>query len=159
MKSLWSYISRNLPLHWISEPKPPKGWWVLAGLFIGVIFLGQCQVQESPSADEALPQSLAQVQLHIQQNHNLLLLLNEVLAQMEAEKPTGIQAGTLDRLAEISRAFVAYPDLEKEGAEGRKRSPERGQLLIALAHMGLDSIRVERLAPHVSFAQADLRGV
>lgn len=100
--------------------------------------------------------------------HALMILLANTLARAEADiqaDPDGqLSQGLILRIAALNRPLQTYTYLEEDSISSKKLSQERGQLLQALAFMGMDSTSFEQIKSQTSFSgselrQADLRGV
>ena len=94
---------------------------------------------------------------------NQVNLMSNVLNQVEAEinlKPNGpLSDAIIARISALSFSLKPYKIFEGDSLSDRELSPERGQLLIALALMGIDSVSFAKIKQTATFAKADLRGV
>lgn len=93
-------------------------------------------------------------------NGNLLSLMNGILAQAEEEMASN---GTLSdtviaRIAALSLSLKPYRYLEGDSLTATANSPERGQLLMALILMKMDSGSFARIRQLTIFSGADLAG-
>lgn len=89
-------------------------------------------------------------------------LLSNVLVVVE-EELKGSEEGvlsdaTVSRIAALSHSCQPYPFPEGDSISNQKLSPERGQLLVSLALMPIDSGSYAKIKQSTTFAGADLRG-
>ena len=92
---------------------------------------------------------------------NMVYLMSNVLADVKEElkKSDTLSEDAVARVAALSFSFKPYRRLEGDTLSGKELSPERGQLLIFLLLMKMDSISFDRIKQRASFASADLKGV
>ncbi|MEO5906838.1 MAG: pentapeptide repeat-containing protein [Saprospiraceae bacterium] len=64
---------------------------------------------------------------------------------------------TISRIASLSYSFRPYAYPDGDSFSTRKLSPERGQLLLIVSGLNLDSGSLQQIMDQVSFANADLR--
>jgi uncharacterized protein YjbI with pentapeptide repeats len=92
---------------------------------------------------------------------NIVVLMNNVLDNVDDELKSNpdrkLSSETIARIASLSLAFRPYRILEGDSMSKRKYSPERGQLLLALAKMN-GSNSFDRIKLSTTFAGADLSG-
>lgn len=92
---------------------------------------------------------------------NQVLLMSNVLDKVDEEiknEPDGLLSdATIARVAALSYSFKPYRYYEGNHLSEKELSPERGQLLLALSIMELDSISFAKIKQTTSFASADLR--
>lgn len=99
---------------------------------------------------------------YLRQN-NLSGLLSNILQKVEEELKSNprreLSEGTIDQIKALSYTFKPYKYVEGDSLSERKVSPERGQLLLMLSGMQMDSVSLRKILATTSFAGADLRGV
>lgn len=92
---------------------------------------------------------------------NQVLLMSNILDKVDDElknEPNGLLSdATIARIAALSYSFKPYHYFEGNQLSEKELSPERGQLLLALSIMNLDSLSFAKIKQATSFAGADLR--
>ena len=92
---------------------------------------------------------------------SMLNMMNIVLANVNEElgKTTArkLSDETIEQIAALSYSFNSHVYLESDGIPANKRSPERGQLLLLLTTMHIDSGSLHKIMTKTSFAGALLR--
>ncbi|MEM0996694.1 MAG: pentapeptide repeat-containing protein [Bacteroidota bacterium] len=81
-------------------------------------------------------------------------LLKEIVADRERDT---LRTATIDRIAALSYGMKPYRNWEADTLAEVYRSPERGQFLLNLLALDLDSLSWSRIKGKTSFAFADLR--
>ncbi len=93
--------------------------------------------------------------------NNLSGLLSNMLQKVEDELKSNpsrvLSEGTIDQIKALSYTFKPYKYVEGDSLLVRKVSPERGQLLLMLSGMDMDSVSFDKILSTISFAGADLR--
>lgn len=93
---------------------------------------------------------------------NQFYLMNNVLNKVDDELKNNpsrkLTPETIARIAALCNGFKPYKTLEGDTISSRELSPERGQLLIALCLLKLDTSTFNAIKSKASFAKADLRG-
>ncbi len=91
---------------------------------------------------------------------NMIYLMSNILDNVEEElKNNGsLPDAVIARIAAFSFSLKPYRYLQGDSLSARELSPERGQLLMALLLMKMDSVSFARIKQSVSFAAADLSG-
>ncbi len=136
-------------------------------LLIGLVFIGLKihQQNELLANQTAQQKAILQQQLELKESirkSGLVHLMSEILVKVEKElhdNPTRkLSDETIARLSDLSHSFEPQPYiyLETDSLLKKKPSPERGQLLLALSRMKIDSISFKKIKSTVSFAGADL---
>lgn len=99
--------------------------------------------------------------LEINKHKNLGELMSVVLLEMDAavkDKNTDTLSDQIIlRVAALSYSLLPEELLNKEILQAHELSPERGQLLLSLANMDLDSGSFEKIKSKTLFSGADLR--
>lgn len=62
----------------------------------------------------------------------------------------------IGQIAALSQAFKPYRFLDRDTLIGRPLSPERGQLLVTICGLPLDTVTLERIFDRSTFKEADL---
>lgn len=95
------------------------------------------------------------------QRSQMIVLMDNVLEQIENElKATperGISNAAIARVSALSYAFKPYRYFIGDSLSEHELSPERGQLLLALSTLGLDSGSFAKIKQKTTFAHAELR--
>src|SRR6185369_8634547 len=81
-------------------------------------------------------------QMHDELSHNPKRMLSDEL---------------IARIASLSYSFTPYSYVEGDSISSKKLSPERGQLLLIIAGMKIDSVSLEKLMHQSVFSFANLR--
>lgn len=84
-------------------------------------------------------------------------VLNKIDADLKDNPQRKLSDETIDRITAL--CFIAKPYMTPEGdsLSTTKVSPERGQLLLFLSGMNIDSVSMQKIKQSASFAGADLR--
>lgn len=89
-------------------------------------------------------------------------LLHQLVEVIDAERRQGqstiLKAETISRIASLSYAFRPVAHREGDSVSTRKLSKERGQLLLFLSGLELDTATLQRIFTRSSFAGSDLQG-
>lgn len=98
--------------------------------------------------------------LEASRNSNLIVLMNQLSDQIAEELNNNpgrsLREETITRIAALNHSFRPYRYLKGDSLSEKKLSPERGQLLILLATLNMDSSSFNSLKRQVSFSGADL---
>ncbi|PCJ66458.1 MAG: hypothetical protein COA58_06685 [Bacteroidetes bacterium] len=90
----------------------------------------------------------------------LMSLMKHILDKVENEVNSNpnkaLSDETIDRIVTLSSSFKPYKSFEKDSVSEKELSPERGQLLLALSIIKMDSNSFSRIRQSTSFSQADL---
>ena len=135
---------------------------VLGGLVSSFVFFkqnadlkGQVQEQELQIRQQA-------ERIEAGEKNNMAALMSTTFAQIDKELNQSLERSlseeTIERIAVLGYSFKPYQSLEGDSLSEKKLSPERGQLLLALSKMNMDSISFASVKSKTSFAEADLRG-
>lgn len=91
---------------------------------------------------------------------NMIFLMSNILDHVEEELKSNsrLSDAVIARIAALSFSLKPYRYLQGDSLSDRELSPERGQLLMALLLMKMDSASFTRIKQSVSFAAADLSG-
>ncbi len=93
--------------------------------------------------------------------HEMLNLMNIVLAnvseELEKTQERKLSDETIEQIAALSYSFTSHKYLGNDGIPANTRSPERGQLLLLLTSMHMDSGSLNKIMTKTSFEGAVLR--
>lgn len=93
---------------------------------------------------------------------NLIVLMSDILNQVNTEmkEPSNdsLSEETINRIAALSYSFKPYRSIEGEIMTGKMLSSERGQLLLSLSKMNIDSASFSKIVLRTSFSNVDLKG-
>jgi len=96
-----------------------------------------------------------------ERNSSLVHLMANILDKIDNElidnSKRVLSNETIDRIVALSYSFKPYRYFIGDSLS-EKYSPERGQLLLALSKMNLDSSSFDKIKLKASFSEADLRG-
>ena len=101
-------------------------------------------------------------QIESERNSSLVHLMGNILDKVDDELTNNPQRilsdETIARIAALSYSFKPYSYFVGDSLSEKKYSPERGQLLLALSKMNIDSSSFDKIKLKASFSEADLRG-
>lgn len=150
-----------------SEPPSGPARVLLLGLPLSGLLLGgfyayrRCSdLQDRVRQQERQLQALtASIDSNNSQNLAPLLhaLLGEIEVELQGRPDRSLRDTTVARIAALSQAFKPYQSVEKDSVSTLAWSPERGQLLLALALLRLNTGTFARIKAKVPFTGADLR--
>lgn len=93
---------------------------------------------------------------------NALILMNNLYDKINEELKNSpdrkLSTPTIERIATLNHSFEPYRYLENGQLSEKKWSPERGQLLLMLIKMNIDTSSFSQIKSTVSFLGADLKG-
>ncbi len=128
------------------------GWWLFNK---NQAILAQLQAQEK------LLEQQSQVLQTIQQG-NWVALMSNVLQQVREELAQNpdhrLSDGTIARIASLNHALKPSRLVQGDSLSTYEVSQEKGQLLLALAVMRIDSTSFAKIKMRTPFVRADLRG-
>jgi uncharacterized protein YjbI with pentapeptide repeats len=88
-------------------------------------------------------------------------VMADVLEKMDEEvnrsQTRTLSDVTITRIADLSYSFKPYAYSKGDSISTKLLSPERGQLLLVLSRLKIDSVSLDKIRAQVSFAGADLR--
>jgi len=85
-------------------------------------------------------------------------ILDKVDDELKENPNKSLSESTIDRIAALSYSFEPYEYSEGDSLSTKKYSPERGQLLLALANIDMDSTSFKMIKSKTSFSGAGLEG-
>ena len=92
---------------------------------------------------------------------NSIVVINNLLDRIDDELENNprrtLSETTIDRIAMLAFSFDPYHYVEGDSLSEKKWSPERGQLLLGLSKMNIDSISFQKIKSKTSFEGADLK--
>jgi uncharacterized protein YjbI with pentapeptide repeats len=132
---------------------------VLSGFMIwrqNILFTNQ-----TSQLDERICE-LSEMTQSIRQSNQVNLMsyvLDQVDEDLKRSDERVLSDATIARIAALSFSFKPYRYFIGDSLSKNKLSPERGQLLVALVHMDIDSVSFAKIKAKTTFAYADLRNV
>ncbi|MCB9262533.1 MAG: pentapeptide repeat-containing protein [Flavobacteriales bacterium] len=143
---------------WISNPKK----WAVVGLiafsalFITLLTKNKmlqlnAQQSEKRATDlQAISDSIT--------SQNQAVILNEIINQLRLESGNGkiISDHAIERISALTATLKPSRQFDGDSLTEKSYSPEKGQLLLAILMMNLDSNSFKKIKQKVSFAQAYL---
>lgn len=94
---------------------------------------------------------------HIGMINRMNLVLTNVREELEKSTKRTLSVETIKQITALSYSFVSHQYLNNNGIPANMRSPERGQLLLMLTTMQIDSGSLAKILAKTSFAGAVLR--
>jgi uncharacterized protein YjbI with pentapeptide repeats len=95
------------------------------------------------------------------EQRNLMALVATVLAAADIElaqsSTRSLSQAAIDRIADLSHSLKPYRQVTKDSIVSRESSKERGQLLLSLTKMNIDSASFAQIKKLATFEYADLR--
>lgn len=141
---------------------------ILIGALIGGIFgvVSSLLIINLQAAGQATDQQKRDRQqaalLASVRNSNLTFLMDNVLNKVDQELQNSperaLSIETISRVASLNHALSPYRSFEDDSLSDKPLSLERGQLLLALSVMDMDSASFAALKARAPFRKADLRG-
>lgn len=93
--------------------------------------------------------------------NNLVLLMDNILEKVNDEIDKGnsiLSKPLIGRISALSQGFKPYYFLQGSNLTKKPLSPERGQLLLALANSGIDSTTLDIIYAKTTFRRSYLKG-
>ncbi len=87
------------------------------------------------------------------------MMLDEVDHALKTNPGVVLSDTIIEKIAALSLSFKPYKYFEGDSISEKKMSPERGQLLLALLLMDIDSVSFSKIKSNVTFSGANLNGV
>jgi uncharacterized protein YjbI with pentapeptide repeats len=139
--------------------------WILVAAFIALggtissmLIFRQNQLYKNQIQEQSEQLAQQSALTEAARNSNLIVLMNQLSDQINEELNNNpgrsLSEQSIDRIAALNYAFQPYQDSLSE----KKWSPERGQLLVLLASLNMDSTSFNAIKQKVSFEAADLEG-
>jgi uncharacterized protein YjbI with pentapeptide repeats len=95
------------------------------------------------------------------EQRNLMALVATVLSAADVElaqsSTRSLSQATIDRIADLSHSLKPYRQVTKDSIISRESSKERGQLLLSLTKMNINSASFAQIKKLATFEYADLR--
>ncbi|HLF63877.1 MAG TPA: pentapeptide repeat-containing protein [Saprospiraceae bacterium] len=85
-------------------------------------------------------------------------ILDKIDDELKHDRNRKLSDATIARIAALSYSLKPYTSFEGDSMSKQKLSPERGQLLLALSKMNIDSVSLHSIMLQATFAAADLSG-
>ena len=86
-------------------------------------------------------------------------VLNKIDSELKNNPERKLSDGIISRVIALSNSLKPYRSFEGDSLSDIKLSPERGQLLVALCSMDIDSISFSKIKLETNFSAADLKAV
>lgn len=142
-------------------------WIIVSGCLVLVAVGGAWMLYNSKSRLEndliAKDRRIAEMESMVAaiRTEKQVIVMAQVLELVDLElKENGnglLSEGTIARVAALSKSLQPFRYIDGDSLAAKPLSPERGQLLQQLAHMGIDSASFARLKATATFAKADLK--
>lgn len=139
--------------------------WILSSAFIvaGILLSSFLMHRQSKVFKAQLQKQDSKIQeqselIESVRKSNMVALMSNILqnAQEELKNNHTLSDAVIARIAALSSSLKPYKYLEGDSLSAKELSPERGQLLIELILMKMDSGSFDRIKQRASFANADL---
>ncbi len=135
---------------------------VLGGLVNGILLYLQnedfkLQIQDQNVKIEKQSEMIESIS---QSNQALMIrdILDQVNFELKSNPDRTLSVETIGRIVSLSYSFQPYKIIEGDSVSTKMFSPERGQLLLALFMMRIDSNSFDTIKLKTDFSGADLRG-
>lgn len=143
--------------------------WVVTAIFIGIggsisayLILKQSQYYKSQIQYQNKQIAQQSALMEATRNSNLTVLMDNLFDQIDEElkehPQRRLSEKTIERIAALNYSFQPYRYLKGDSLSEKKLSPERGQLLVLLASLNMDSSSFNAIKRQNSFLGADLEG-
>ncbi len=159
--------------HTGSEDSGPKGktssfprrfiavFFLTVGLIFSFLLYRHNELLKTFMAQQKIQVAKQEELIESARKSGLGQLMGHVLDKMDDElkaSPTRtLSDKTITRIADLSYSFKPYAYSKGDSITTKLVSPERGQLLLVLSRMNIDSVSLQKIRAQVSFAGADLR--
>ena len=140
--------------------------WVSSILiFIGVITFGGITYNQNKAYQAQIRNQQIRIKEQVQtidslRQSKLMIVMRNLLDAVDKEvhnhPSRALSDETIARVVALGAAFKPYKYTE-DSIPAKKLSPERGQLLLALSNIKMDSSSFSKIKNKISFAEADLR--
>lgn len=162
----WFFWKRKPDGNNLAEKSKSLAWLlrsffvILTGVLGSFIMIRQNDIHQSQKQFQQ--QQIIQQNLLMQsvRNSGMGDLMNNIFDKIDEELTNNpkriLSESTIDRAAALSSSLKPYGQLEGDSLSKRKLSPERGQLLLALVKMGLDSNSFNQIKSKGDFSGSDL---
>jgi len=136
---------------------------IIAILFISVLFLFVKNRSLESSVSILKGQIPNTNSISSSQQVKFLAVMNSLLDtvgnELKSSKDNTISTSTIGRIVAFSKTIESYQFITSDTGVVKKFSPVKGQLLLGLIHMNMDSSSFTQIKKQVSFAGADLRNI
>jgi uncharacterized protein YjbI with pentapeptide repeats len=122
--------------------------------FIKEKYVVQIQLQQSHIDQQA---TIIDSSRHTGLINMMNLVLENVSKELGETQERKLRNETVEQIASLSYSFTSHKYLDHDGIPANVRSPERGQLLLLLTSMRIDSASWNKIMAKTSFAGALLR--
>ena len=134
---------------------------VLGGLVSSFLIFKQNELSKSQTQYQNKRVEQREELLASIRTSSLVFLMRNILDKVDDELKNNpkrtLSDETIARIAALSYSFKPYRYLEGDSLSEKKYSPERGQLLLALSKMNIDSSSFDKIKSKAPFSSADLR--
>lgn len=137
---------------------------VIAGIVGGYIIMKQYELlEEQKRYQEKQNQHQSQLKESIRIKGQMVImgnLMNTIEAELNQDSRRALSDESISRIADLSHSLSpdAFNYVEVDSLSEHDLSQERGQLLLILLRMQIDSISFRKIMDKTSFAKADLQG-
>ena len=133
---------------------------VLTTLFIAVLFLWAKNRSLESRVNVLNEQTPYSNSISSSQQVEFLAIMNSLLDsvgnELKSSKNNTLSISTIGRIVAFSQSIESYQFIASDTGVYKKVSPVKGQLLLGLIHMKMDSSSFNQIKKQVSFAGADL---
>lgn len=135
---------------------------VLGGLVTSFLIFKQNELLKTQTQNQNKKIAQQSELLESIRTSNLEVLMGNILDEIDDELKNNpkrtLSAETIARIAALSYSFKPYGYSDEDSLTENKFSPERGQLLLALSKLNIDSSSFDEIKSKVTFSGADLSG-
>jgi len=144
-------------------------WLLLSGfVLIGSLTSGYFIFQQNKFSKNQFKKQNEKITQQLQlmettRKSNLIVLMNNLMGKIQEEINSNpqrkISNETIERIAALNHSFQPYAYSQNDSLAIKKLSPERGQLLLSLSKMKIDTTSFALIKSKTSFLGADLRNI
>jgi uncharacterized protein YjbI with pentapeptide repeats len=136
-------------------------FFMLTGVLMVFLFLRHNELIKTKTMLEKIQLARQTELIETTRNSGLVKWMAQVLQQADEELKTrpgkNLSEETIDRISALSYSFKPYAHVIGDSISLTPLSPERGQLLMVLSRMDMDSVSFSRIMRQASFSGAALR--
>lgn len=134
---------------------------VAGGLVCGLLLIKQYTLIREQTRNQRINIAQQAELIESVRKSSLVFLLSNILDKVDSELANNpgrtLSDATIARIAALSYSFRPYTYVIGDSLSAKKLSPERGQLLLALSKMQIDTNSWSRIMLQTSYEGADLR--
>ena len=154
IRQFWFSQSKGRPMAWVAM-------LLVAGGLLAALWNAESNRtlrQENLTREYQLVRDSLRLHAEQQMIHARLMVsyLEGIQRTLATSPHRSLSDTTITTLARISQSFQPFPAIQADTIAAHSLSPERGQLLLALLTLHLDSGSFSRIKQAVTFAHADL---